>query len=664
VADGIIFERLGIPTASIVTDAFTQSSDTMARLQGAPGYRYVSVPHPLSNLSEAECDARAAEILPDVLSVLGLDRKEGSQLSSHSAPSSTQMSAHVTASPHVTKVAVDELVRIVEHYYEQEWTDGLPVVPVSPEMVDAFLEVAGLGRDDPLLCVEHLERTCTAELGAVAAAMAGCRPEHYPVVVAVARALQPLAATGLLQSTTGQAVCIVVNGPIRNRLGFNAAGNVLGPGYRANATVGRAIRLITMNALGVRPGAFDQSTQGTPGKYCLCVAENEEASPFEPLHAERGFRHDESVVTVHFARSTLAVENRTSSNPEAVLLTIADARSYVGASGCRAATVLLGPEHAHLLARNGWDRAMVKQFLFEHWGRTRTELERFGLEGGDGLTGAFPEGDADFVHFGDGPESVLLVVAGAASPWIRFCQPVMAAEFWTIFVKKIPFETTSVAKKPALSMSTAIGSIIPQRVPRDGESDRDGETPLASLDRGLELRAPAADHVGDTSALAAGGIDERRSRRGSSEGRAQDARLDPAVSELHLRQCPVLGGSWMKAGVEDEIAEAVEDESRAVALDPSQGVGVRAGDHRRSSIDERMGDLSLVLVHRRAHRDSEVQVHHDEVDLLLQLSHLRTSALELVRVRPGVHERRRSRHVKDPRIRLVGGERLYGRHPG
>jgi hypothetical protein len=438
VADGILFERLGTPAVAIVTDAFPQSSDAMARLQGAPGYRYLAVPHPMSSLSVEQCHERAAEILPEVLEILGV----GAQAPIAAEGEATSQAARADCESEllVSKVALDELVFLIEGYYERGWTDGMPVVPVGPQTIESFLAAAGIEADEPILAVEHLQRTCTGELAAVAAAMAGCRPEHFPVVVAAARALQPLAATGLLQSTTGQAVFIAVNGPIRGRLGFNAANSVLGPGYRANATVGRAIRLMIMNALEIRPGAFDQSTQGTPGKYCLCVAENEEASPWEPAHLERGFSPEQSAVTVHLARSTLAVENRTSADPEAVLLTIADAMSYAGAAGCRAATVLMGPEHAALCARAGWDRASVRRFLFEHWGRPRADLERFGLAEGDGLashapavaaakaassppSSAYPSTAGDFVRFGDSPEAIFLVVAGAANAGVSTVIP-------------------------------------------------------------------------------------------------------------------------------------------------------------------------------------------------------------------------------------------------
>ena len=202
-ADGIIFERLGVPAVSFITNALFQSSDAMARLQGAPGYRYPFCQHDLSSLSVDECHERAAEVLPDVLFLLGL----GAALQGMVAPDERSARADGASGgargggaslSEVSTVAVAELRKVIEHYYEQGWTDGLPVAPADPGTVAAFLAEAGLEPDEPLLTVEHLGRTCTAELAAVAAAMAGCRPEHFPVVVAVARAVQPLAATGLL----------------------------------------------------------------------------------------------------------------------------------------------------------------------------------------------------------------------------------------------------------------------------------------------------------------------------------------------------------------------------------------------------------------------------------------------------------------------------------
>jgi hypothetical protein len=430
VADGIIFERLGIPAVSVVTDAFTQSSDAMAAMQGAPGYHYAMIPHPLSSLTPLECRQRAEEVLPQVLSILGLEEQpEAARAGGGAAGSAVSPTSGATRAPRSLTASDAAAARAaIEYCYEAGWTDGLPVVPVTPDMVAEFCDYVQRDPNEEVVTVGHLRRTCTVGLAAVAAAMAGCQKEHFPVVLAAAHAMQPSVDTALLQSTTGQCQLVIVNGPVRARLGFNGAGNVFGPGFRANATVGRSIRLIVMNALGIRPRGFDQATQGTPAKYSFCIAENEEESPFEPLHVERGCPRDASVVTIHFARSSLHVENRSSNRPEEVLLTIADSMSYAGSwAAGRGCTVVMGPEHAHLLARHGWTKASAKQFLWEHWGRRRGDLEKLGLLRHDGAgEGSSPE---EFIRFGASPDSILLVVAGARSAGMSTVVPTIVPMF-------------------------------------------------------------------------------------------------------------------------------------------------------------------------------------------------------------------------------------------
>src|SRR5205814_4939871 len=162
----------------------------------------------------------------------------------------------------------------IEAYFERGWTDGLPVVPATAEVVQRFLAAAGRAPGDVVLRETTRRRTISAEKVAINAAMAGCRPEYMPVLLAALEAMADPAFTlhGAITSTGGSATLVVVNGPIRKRLGFNAGGNVFGPGWRANATLGRAIRLITLNCLGALPGLLDRSTQGLPGKYTYCIA--------------------------------------------------------------------------------------------------------------------------------------------------------------------------------------------------------------------------------------------------------------------------------------------------------------------------------------------------------------------------------------------------------
>jgi hypothetical protein len=309
----------------------------------------------------------------------------------------------------------------IEYCYERGWTDGLPVVPATPDRVRQFVEF--VGRDGDEVLTDYLpgglyDRSCTVETAAINAVMAGCLPEYFPVVLAALETLNLPPTPGgesreqYPQSTSGQSPLVIVNGPVRQRLNFNSGGNVFGPGYRANATVGRAIRLIIMNALGIRPETFDGSTQGTPSKYTFCIAENEEESPWAPFSVDQGFGRDESLVTALYTRSVFHVMNRESNKAEEVMLTFADAMSSPGTrSG--GYIVVMGPQHAQLLAEQGWSKSDARQFMWEHWGRRASDLKRFGL-----ARKSEAEKADEFVHFGASADALRIVVAGANSSGI------------------------------------------------------------------------------------------------------------------------------------------------------------------------------------------------------------------------------------------------------
>ena len=424
-ADGIAFEKLGVQSAAILTDVFTRTGDAMARAQGMPGYRYALVPHPVSSLSPDECAGRAGEVLSQVLTILGLEDGGDTQAPA-GAPGVGETSPpagdRAFSVENLTAQQVDDFQRVAEYYFEQGWTDGLPVVPVTADTVRAFVERSRRDPQEVIATVDHLGTRCTVELAAAAAAMAGCRAEHFGVVLAAVEAIQPHLSVGFFQSTTGQGELLIVNGPVRHELGFNSGASVFGPGFRANATIGRAVRLVAMNALGLRPQEFDQATQGTPAKYGCCIAENEEESPWEPLHVERGWAPGTSVVTASLARSTLAIENRSSNRPEEILRTIADSMSYAGVSRFgKGHVVVLGPEHAQLLAGQGWSREDVRRFLWDHWGRPAGEVRRWGVYGEDGAEQLGDDGA--FVRFGDAPDGILLVVAGARNAGVSTLVP-------------------------------------------------------------------------------------------------------------------------------------------------------------------------------------------------------------------------------------------------
>ncbi len=309
----------------------------------------------------------------------------------------------------------------IEYCYEQDWSDGLPLVPVSQPLLDRFLAQTGRGPQEIIGSLEQVGRECTVELAAINAAMAGCRPEYFPVVLAAFEALMldRAARGGGFQSTSGPAPLIVVNGPVRGELGFNAAGGAFGPGFRANATVARAVGLIVRNAFGIRPQVLEQATQGLPGRWSICIAENEEESPWEPLAAEAGQPAGTSAVSATLLRTCEFVDNRHTQDPEQVLWDFADTISRTGALIFRDTScgVVFCPEHAQLLAAAGFAKDDVKDWLIEHCGRTQAGLRRAGKDGvnENGVRFAADTAAADdgFSRILPSRQHVPLLVAGA-----------------------------------------------------------------------------------------------------------------------------------------------------------------------------------------------------------------------------------------------------------
>jgi hypothetical protein len=254
----------------------------------------------------------------------------------------------------------------IETCFERGWTDGLPVVPATAARVLEFLAAAGRKPDEVLFREATRRRTVTVEKVAVNAVLAGCRAEYMPVILAALEAMADPAYNmhGAITSTGGSAPLVVVNGPVARALGINAGVNLFGPGWRANATIGRALRLVILNCLGAQPGVLDRSTQGHPGKYTFCVAELEEESPWEPLHVERGFPRDASAVTVFAAEGPHNVLTHYGHDAEAILVTLADAMAGLGSFSPGQSFLVLAPEHVQILARDGWTKPKLREALY------------------------------------------------------------------------------------------------------------------------------------------------------------------------------------------------------------------------------------------------------------------------------------------------------------
>ncbi|HLZ72875.1 MAG TPA: hypothetical protein VKV26_23470 [Dehalococcoidia bacterium] len=305
-----------------------------------------------------------------------------------------------------------------ERLYRAGLTDGLPVVPPTPGRVRRMY---GEARLDPTAYVGELEPGLVPiriYQIAVCAVMAGCEPAHLPFLVAGVLALGEPAFNLLgIQTTTGSAApVLIVSGPGALAAGISGGANCLGGGVRANAAIGRALRLVLQNLGGARAGGMDMATMGQPAKLGLCFAENENRSPWPPLHVERGFGAGETVITAAGISGTIEVVHGSNSVPEEILLTLAHSMTIAGNMGSAGylgggePLVVLSYEHAQALAAAGLDKAAVKRFLWRH---ARLPLGLLGNETAAQIRAhRAPEHDVDALLVARTPEEIMLVVAG------------------------------------------------------------------------------------------------------------------------------------------------------------------------------------------------------------------------------------------------------------
>ena len=252
-------------------------------------------------------------------------------------------------------------------------TDGLPVTPPTRERVTRMLEHCGFDADEVVTMLPPAFEAATWRGIAINAVMAGCLPEYLPVVGAAVAALaaDEFNLIGIATTTGSAAPIVIVNGPIVAQLGMNAEGNALGPGNRANAAIGRALSLVLRNIGGAKPGELDMATLGQPAKYTCCFAENEAASPWPPLHVERGFANDASVVTVVGISGSVEVVDSVSNNPPDLAQTFAQSMLIAGTAGGGGhgllgggePLIIMAPEIANTFQRGGCTKGGVKALI-------------------------------------------------------------------------------------------------------------------------------------------------------------------------------------------------------------------------------------------------------------------------------------------------------------
>ena len=314
----------------------------------------------------------------------------------------------------------DDFEAVQSLYLDRGWSDGLPVAPPTPQRVEAMLAATNLASDHVVAEIPPIWGAATVEKLAINAVMAGCLPEYLPVLIAAVEAIaDPVFNLYAIQATTHPcAPLMIVNGPIREALGINYSSGSFGPGWRANATIGRAMRLVLLNVGGGYPGVGDMSTQGAPSKFSYCVAENEEENPWEPLHVERGFRPDQSAVTVMAGEPPHNINDHSGRSADDILTIVAGAISVTGANNAYTGgeTLLaLGPEHAATISGDGLSKKDVVKWLHQ---RAQIPLERYTHDTLMERMQHIPDGPIPMIRTLDDLVVIVLGGPGKHSSWI------------------------------------------------------------------------------------------------------------------------------------------------------------------------------------------------------------------------------------------------------
>ena len=316
-------------------------------------------------------------------------------------------------------------VHAIESLYARGVTDGLPVVPPTRALVERAVAASGREAGELVALVPPNYGRATVEKIAINAVMAGCRPEYLPVVIAAVEAVcdEAFDLHGVSATTNAPSPLVIVNGPIRGPLEINSGAGVFGSGWRANATIGRAVRLVCVNLGGARPGVVSMSTLAHSGRYTYCIGEHEESSPWESLAVEHGFAPEQSTVALLAADAPLGVYAQRSRTPEDLLPTLAASMAVIShhkMTHWGDTLVVLSPEHAKILGAAGWKKADMRRWLHERLQWPVCELVP-GHNGGEGLPEhvlakfAHPAAERAMIPKFRSPENIKLVVAGGTA---------------------------------------------------------------------------------------------------------------------------------------------------------------------------------------------------------------------------------------------------------
>jgi hypothetical protein len=412
VYDAIFIENYGKPTATFVFEHFVNDAMSAASSKGMPVIRIVQE----SIVSECnvreEIEAAIKAVFDNVPAAL-------------TRPLTAEEKAPKRREPEnppriVFRGSLEEVNRF---FYQRGWTDGLPIIPPTEEAVAEMLTGTDLSPDHLVEKLEPRLGKATVERIAINAVMAGCLPTYLPVLIAGVHALADNPSTGMMAVSTGSwSPFYLVNGPVRNDIHVNSSYGAASPGNIANAAIGRAMGLVTKNIRGIRKQIEDMGVLGNPGKYSFVAAENEDNSPWEPLHVERGFKKEDSTVTVCFPQSYQQMVPFTTDD-KGIIATVVG--SLVPAR-MGLFVLILTPNNAQALAKRGWSKQTVKDYIVKNARVPDDYYSRLGLDPGEG----FDRGN--FMGPGvspqilrptkERPDPVQIFVLGGFGSWLGFAQ--------------------------------------------------------------------------------------------------------------------------------------------------------------------------------------------------------------------------------------------------
>lgn len=362
-------EKKGFPAVGIIAHGFEHDFELSVNVFGLDRVASVVVPSAFTNIS--------AE---DIRKEIGKHTEEIIRALTTKVSSSDEKSQEPPETIRITGEDWLETYDKMNHLFlKNGWSDGFPLVPPTLEKVRDMLSGTTRPEEEQICVLDPGGGIATVRKIAVNAVMAGCLPAHLPVIIAAVEAMSDPAfeLRGLAMSTGPHTTMLIVNGPVTREIGMNSGQCTLGPGAPSfvNTVIGRAIRLILMNIGQAYPGQMDLDTIGSPNKYSMCIAENENQNPWQPLHVERGFRREDSTVTVFGAESQMEMANQVSTTPEDLLRTFTGTAASAGCGGVASFVrespksgniILIAPEHAAVFSRAGWSKHDVKDYMFHH----------------------------------------------------------------------------------------------------------------------------------------------------------------------------------------------------------------------------------------------------------------------------------------------------------